>query len=328
MSARAYIFILLISIISAAPTNAKASDVVATSAAQSLGFVDHYVTANGIRFHYVTAGKGDPVLLIPGWPESWYAWRFVMKQMAAAGREVYAMDPRGMGDSAAPSTGYDLATSAQDVHAFIQAVGLGRPGGVDIVAHDVGNWFAYADANAYPKDVRRLVLSEAPLPGILRLPPAPSDVQNLHVWQFSFNRLPDIPEVLVQGHERAYLDFLFKTKATKTAVFDSTAVDEYTRVFLLPGIAHASFEYYRQALNESGLKQLQAWEAQKIAMPVFTIGGSDGLGDGMLKSWQPYAANISGVVLGGCGHFLAEECPDDYTRAVFGFWRQVPGGAT
>jgi pimeloyl-ACP methyl ester carboxylesterase len=87
---------------------------------------------------------------------------------------------------------------------------------------------------------------------------------------------------------------------------------------------YASFEYYRQAFGESGLRQIQAWTAQKLTMPVFTLSGVNGLGDNMLKSIQPYATNVSGVALPGCGHFLAEECPDDYSSAVFGFWQHVP----
>jgi len=325
MNARTYALILAIATASAAPVSAATTAAAPASVAQSFGFVDHFVVANGVRLHYVTAGKGDPVLLIPGWPESWYTWRFVMKQMAAGGREAYALDPRGFGDSDAPSSGYDLATSARDLHAFIAAAGLARPGGIDIVSHDVGTWIAFAHAYAYPKDVRRLVLSEAIMPGTTT-PAAgiPSDAQIVHTWQFTFNRIPNLPETLVAGHERAYLTFIFSTKAYKTSVFDATVLDEYARVFSRPGVLYASFEYYRQAFGEPGLQQMQAWTAHKLTMPVFTLGGGNGLGDNMLKSIQPYATNVTGVVLPGCGHFVAEECPNDVSNAVFDFWRQVP----
>jgi pimeloyl-ACP methyl ester carboxylesterase len=326
MNARTCIFILTIALVSATPLSAATTPTGSATTAQSLGFTDHFVVANGVRLHYVTAGKGDPVLLIPGWPESWYTWRFVMKQLAAAGREAYALDPRGFGDSEAPSGGYDLATSAQDVHAFIAAVGLARPGGIDIVSHDVGTWIAFAHAYVYPKDVHRLVLSEAVIPGTTAPPPAgiPSDAQIIHTWQFTFNRIPNLPETLVTGHERAYLAFIFNTKAYKTSVFDTAALDEYTRVFLLPGVLRASFEYYRQAFGAAGLQQMQAWTAQKLAMPVFAIGGQNGLGENMLKSIQPFATRVSGMVLPACGHFVAEECPSEFTGAVLGFWQQTP----
>lgn len=321
MNVRTWLFIALTAMTSAAPA-AAASTAITQSPAQTLGFADHTVTANGIRLHYVTAGKGDPVLLIPGWPESWYAWRSVMKRLAASGREAYALDPRGFGDSDAPGSGYDLATSARDIHAFIEAAGLTREGGIDVISHDIGNWIAFAHASTYPADVRRLVLSEAPLPGVATQP-TPTDVQVLRTWQFTFNRLPVLPESLIQGRERAYLTYLYTTKATNTSSFDATALDEYTRVFSRPGVLSAGFDYYREAYSAAGLKQMQAWTAHKLAMPVFTLAGDGSLGPIMLKVIQPYAADANGIVLSGCGHYLAEECPDAYTHAVLTFWKRA-----
>jgi alpha/beta hydrolase fold len=126
--------------ISATAAASNTTNAAPATVAASLGFADHAVIVNGVRLHYVTVGKGEPVLLLPGWPQSWYAWRFVMKELAASGREVFALDPRGFGDSEKPASGYDLATASDDVHAFIQAAGLARPGGIDIVSHDVGTW--------------------------------------------------------------------------------------------------------------------------------------------------------------------------------------------
>jgi pimeloyl-ACP methyl ester carboxylesterase len=311
----------------AAPLGAVSPPAAPKSVAESFGFVDHSVTANGARLHYVTTGQGDPVLLIPGWPQSWYAWRYVMKAMAAGGREVYALDPRGFGDSDKTATGYDLATAAEDVHAFIQAVGLARPDGIDVVSHDVGSWIAFAHASAHPEDVRRLVLSEAAIPGTVGPAPTPSDAQNVKTWHFAFNRLNDLPEILVQGHERAYLTWLFANKATKGWMIDPASLDEYVRAFSSPGAARAGFEYYRQAFSDSGLKQMKAWTAHKLAMPVFTLGGEGSLGRNMLTNIEPYAQNARGVVLMGCGHFLPDEAPEDYAKAVFEFWQQVPPAA-
>jgi pimeloyl-ACP methyl ester carboxylesterase len=284
----------------------------------------HSVAANGVRLHYVTMGEGEPVLLVPGWPESWYAWRNVMRELAASGRKAVALDPRGFGDSDKPAAGYDMKTAADDIHAFIQAAGLARPGGIDVVSHDVGTWIAYAHANAYPQDVRRLVLSEASIPGTTPPAAAPSDEGNVKTWHFGFNRLNDLPETLVQGHERAYLSWLFSNKAVRGWRIDPAAVDEYVRVFSVPGAAHAGFEYYRQSFNEAGIAQVKTRTAHRLAMPVFTLGGSGGLGAAMLKNVQPLAERVSGVVLEGCGHYLPEECDLEYTRAVRDFWQRTP----
>jgi pimeloyl-ACP methyl ester carboxylesterase len=284
----------------------------------------HSVSANGVRLHYVTMGEGEPVLLVPGWPESWYAWRHVMRGLAASGRKAVALDPRGFGDSDKPAAGYDMKTAADDIHAFIQATGLARPGGIDVVSHDVGTWIAYAHASAYPQDVRRLVLSEASIPGTTPAAGPPSDEANVKTWHFGFNRLNDLPETLVQGHERPYLSWLFSNKAVRGWRIDPAAVDEYVRVFSVPGAAHAGFEYYRQSFNEAGIAQMKARTAHRLAMPVFTLGGSGGLGAAMLKNVQPLAERVSGVVLEGCGHYLPEECDAEYTRAVRDFWQRTP----
>src|SRR6202158_1054367 len=229
------------------------------------------VRVEGLRIHYVTAGSGEPVVLIPGWPEmSWIAWRKVIPLLVQAGRQVYVLEPRGFGDSDKPPGGYDLDTAARDLHGFLAATGLGRPAGVDIVAHDVGTWIAHAHAAAYPGEVKRLALTESNVPGITPPPPAgiPSEAVNLKSWQFAFNRLEDLPEMLVQGRERAYLTWLFATKTTRTYAIEPAALDEYVRVFSAPGALRAGFAWYRTNFSADGLAQAKVRAAKRLPMPV------------------------------------------------------------
>ena len=155
----------------------------------------HGTTAvNGVRLHFVEGGSiengsGPPVLLLPGWPQSWYAWRLVMPMLAMAGRRVIALDPGGMGDSSRPANGYDMQTVAADVHGLIQMLGLLDDGAIDVVGHDLGTWIGYAHASHWPGDVRRLAVMDAALPGITPPPPGiPSAEANLKTWHFAFNR--------------------------------------------------------------------------------------------------------------------------------------------
>jgi len=121
--------------------------IVAAQNATSADQLEHHTAKiDGTRFHYVTAGTGDPVLLIPGWPESWIAWRKVLPLLVSAGRRVVVLDPRGFGESDKPAGGYDLDTAARDLHGFLEATNLATPGGIDIIAHDVGTWIAHAHA--------------------------------------------------------------------------------------------------------------------------------------------------------------------------------------
>lgn len=287
----------------------------------------HVVRVDGLRFHYVTAGSGEPVVLIPGWPEmSWIAWRKVIPLLVKAGRQVYVLEPRGFGDSDKPQGGYDLDTAARDLHAFLAATGLSRPAGVDIVAHDIGTWIGHAHAAAYPGDVRRLVLTEANVPGVSPPAPAgvPSEAVNLKSWQFAFNRLDDLPEILVQGHERAYLTWLFATKTTRAYAIEPAALDEYVRVFSAPGTARAGFAWYRAAFSPEGLAQGKVRAARRLPMPVLALGGGDGVGDALRATVATLGDHVKGGAIGqGCGHFLPSECPDELAAAILAFWSET-----
>lgn len=279
---------------------------------------------NGVRLHYVEGGmeaRGDPILLVPGWPESWYAWRFVMPKLVAAGHRVIALDLRGMGDSDHPMDGYDSQTIAADIHAFVESQGLAREGRLHVASHDVGAWMAYAHAADWPRDLRTLTVMEAALPGITPPAPAgiPGDDANMRSWHFAFNRLPDLPELLVQGHERAYLQWLFAQKSAQGYVFTPEALDEYVRVFAQPGGARAAFSYYRAAFGDSGLRQNRLRAATRLAMPVLAVGGQYSVGEGMLNTMKLVAADARGVTIPGAGHFVLEESPSEVAQAILKF---------
>jgi len=296
--------------------------------ATNAGQIEHHVAKiDGTLFHYVTAGTGDPALLIPGWPQSWIAWRKVVPLLVRAGRRVVVLDPRGIGESEKAASGYDLDTAARDLHEFIEAIRLTAPGGIDIVAHDIGSWIAHAHAVNYPADVKRLVLTEVLIPGLIPAPPTaiPNDASNLKSWQFAFNRLNDLPEVLVQGHERAYLTWIFATKSTRSYAIDSAAIDEYTRQYSAPGAMRAGFDWYRANFDDKGLAQAKARATRRLTMPVLALGGSDGVGDALRATIASSADHVQGGAIGpDCGHFLAEECPEELTDAILTFWRSTP----
>jgi len=287
----------------------------------------HVVRLDGVRFHYVTAGSGEPVVLLPGWPGSWIAWRKMIPLFVSAGRQVYVLDPRGFGDSDKPQSGYDLDTAARDLHSFLAATGLSRTGGVDIVSHDVGVWIAHAHAALYPAEVKRLVLTESNVPGVTSFAATdiPTEAMNLKSWQFAFNRLEDLPEILVQGHERAYLTFLFATKTTRSYAIEPAALDEYVRVYSAPGALRAGFAWYRVNFSAEGLAQAKVRAAKRLPMPVLALGGKDGVGDALRATVATLGDHVKGGAIGeGCGHFLPEECPDELAAAILAFWREAP----
>jgi pimeloyl-ACP methyl ester carboxylesterase len=319
--------ILIKTLTAVAVGSAVATSVLAQNATNPAPIEHHVAKVDGTRFHYVTAGTGDPVLLIPGWPESGIAWRKVVPLLVRAGRRVVVLDPRGIGESEKPVGGYDLDTAARDLHEFLEATKLATPGGIDIVAHDIGSWIAHADAVNYPADVKRLVLTEVLIPGLIPAPSTaiPADTANLKSWQFSFNRLNDLPEILVEGHERAYLTWIFATKSTRSYAIDSAAIDEYTRQYSAPGAMRAGFDWYRANFDDEGLAQAKARAVKRLTMPVLALGGSDGVGDALRATIASTGDHVQGGAIGpGCGHFLPEECPDELTEAILKFWQSTP----
>src|SRR5262249_51107318 len=209
--------------------------VLATGAlAQSVRSADqiehHVAKIDGTRFHYVTAGTGDPVLLLPGWPESWIAWRKVVPLLVNAGRRVIILDPRGFGESDKSAGGYDLGTATRDLDGLLQAANPPADEGNTVGGRHVRTLTAHAHAANYPADVKRLVLTESNIPGVTAFAGGlPSEAANLKSWQFAFNRLNDLPEILTQGRERAYLAWIFATKSTRHYAIDSATLEDYTQ---------------------------------------------------------------------------------------------------
>jgi pimeloyl-ACP methyl ester carboxylesterase len=279
------------------------------------------VIVDGVRLHFVEGGGGAPILLLPGWPQSWYAWRYVMPLLAKAGRRVIALDPRGMGDSDRPASGYDLRTVAAELHGFVEALGLTANGPVDIVGHDLGTWIGYAYAAEWPGDVKRLAVFEALLPGITPPPPAgiPSAEANVKTWQLAFNRLDDLPEILLQGREREFLTWLFRAKTTRPWTITPADLDEYARVNAAPGATRAALSYYRQNLGPEGIAHTRARAERKLAMPVLAFGADGGVGATLLDTMRLIAPDVRGGVFAGCGHYVPEEAPSAVAQQIIRF---------
>src|SRR4029453_13471515 len=157
---------------------------------ENVTFTHHTATVNGIQLHYVIGGKGDPVVLLHGWPETWYEWRHVMPALTK-NYTVIAPDLRGLGDSSKPPTGYDGKTVAEDIHQLVDKLGFKT---IFLVGHDIGTFIVYSYAAAHPSEVKKLAVMELTIPGFV---PA----GRMPLWWVPFHQTPDVPEALVQGKE-------------------------------------------------------------------------------------------------------------------------------
>lgn len=279
------------------------------------------VTVGGVRLHFVAGGRGAPVLLLPGWPQSWYAWRYVMPLLAEAGRRVIAVDPRGMGDSDRPAAGYDMRTVAAEIHGFIEALELTADGSIDIVGHDIGAWIGYALAAEWPQDVRRLAVFDSALPGISAFQPAgiPSEEANVRTWHFGFNRLDDLPEILLQGREREFLAWLFRAKSLRGWTITPTDLEEYARVNALPGATRSALAYYRHIFSAEGLECNRRRAETRLDIPVLAFGAQRGAGAILFDTMRVVAHDVSGGVFDDCGHYMPEEAPRAVASQILAF---------
>lgn len=276
------------------------------------GFTHRYIHTQGLRLHCVTAGTGDPVLLVPGWPQTWYAWRHVMRALADQGYMAIAVDPPGLGDSDRPVEGYDTGTVAQQLHQCMQQLGFDR---YHLVGHDVGMWIAYAMASDFAQAVRTLVVTEAVIPGLAEAPPifvAPED--NIFLWHFLFNQVRDLPEFLIAGREVAYLNFMFDRWAFRR---HAVAAQTYAQAYASPGGMRGGFAYYR-AIPET-IRQNKERARCRLTMPVLAIGAEHATQDAPLLTMQNHADYLQGEIIANCGHFVMEEAPVDFNHHLLTF---------
>jgi pimeloyl-ACP methyl ester carboxylesterase len=226
----------------------------------------HRAEVNGIRLYYRKAGGGEPVVLLHGFPETSYAWRKIMPELAEY-FTVIAPDLRGCGDSDRPSEGYDKQTVAEDVHQLVRQLKLDS---INLVGHDVGMMVAYAYAAAYPKEVRRLVLMEAALPG-LGLEELYDAIKYPRMYHLPLFDAPNgLAEALITGREQMFVSHFMRQQAYNATGLEQGALDEYARHLAAPGALHGGIEYFR--VHQIDAKRNREHAKTKLPMRVMTIG--------------------------------------------------------
>jgi len=275
-------------------------------------FTSRFVDTKDLCQHVVTGGDGPALLLVHGWPQTWYAWRLVMPALARD-FSVVAPDQRGCGLSGKPPGGYDTATLAGDLAAVMDALGHRR---FAVAGHDTGMWIGYALVADHPGRVARLAVAEAAMPGVSASPPLFGSTQaNNRLWHFAFNRLAEVNEQLVQGREDVYFGFQFAKAAKKLPDYavryyiDALAAD--------PDALRGSFAAYR-ALGTT-IAQNERRTTRRLTLPVLAIGGAEGIGEGAANTMRLAADDVQSVVIPGSGHYCLEEAPEEMLAAVTAF---------
>jgi pimeloyl-ACP methyl ester carboxylesterase len=265
----------------------------------------HTAQLNGTRLHYVTAGEGPPVMLLHGWPQTWYEWRHVI-DLLADDYQVMAPDFRGFGYSAKPAAGYDAATMAADLAALSDHLSLRD---VTVIGHDWGAVFSYVYAAKNPAQVRALGIVEMALPGVgvMEQAMAPAPEGNF-LWHMGFQSVPDLPELLIAGKERPYLRWFFEHFAYDPSAITAADLDEYVSAITQVGALRAGLAVYQDFFASAD--QVSALAKTPLEIPVRAYGGEACLGGLTLASVQAVAPAATGGVIERCGHWAAEERPD------------------
>jgi pimeloyl-ACP methyl ester carboxylesterase len=272
------------------------------------GFAQQMVPTNGIKINAVTGGSGPPILLLHGWPETWWEWHQVMPLLAEH-FSVVAIDLRGAGFSDCPQGGYDKATMALDAHAVMAALGHAR---YAVCGHDIGGMVALAQAALHREAVTHLAVLDVPLPGWTQW-----KATTAGLWHFGFHANRDLPERLLHGREQDYIATFMAERFYDHSSFDPADIEIYAKAMALPGRTRGGMEWYRtlDADHEAAL----AYKEQPLEMPVLGLGGDQRFGARMVPMLEEFATKVTGGAIAQCSHYVADERPAEVAAALIDF---------
>ncbi|MER5319385.1 alpha/beta fold hydrolase [Streptosporangium roseum] len=286
-------------------------------------FSSHHAEVNGIRLHYVEGGSGAPLLLLGGWPQTWWQWNKVMPALARRYR-VIAVDLRGMGSSSKPADGYDKKTMARDIHELVRHLGLTS---VSIAGHDIGAMVAYAFAANHPETTTKIALLDVPHPdrtwsGFSLLPDPDQHVDSVieagarsYLWWFAFNQARGLPEQLLDGRVRLLVDWLFDRQAQEPGSIDERSRQIYADAYSTADAVRAGNGWY-QTFN-SDIVDEQAYGP--VTAPILALGGDES-NYAYLRDLMPSkGTDVEVIEVADCGHYIPEEQPRAVIDAMVSF---------
>lgn len=275
-------------------------------------FVNNYEEVNGTKLHYVKGGQGEPLILIPGYPETWWAYHKVMPILAEK-YCVIVIEMRGMGSSGKPADGYEKKNMAKDIFELINKMGYEK---VHIGGHDIGAHVAFSFAANFPESTSKLIMLDTPHPDqtMYQLPMLPVLGANyLYPWWLAFNQVKELPEDLLEGRMNIVIDWLFKNLLVEKSSVSNFDKEVYEFAYNKKDAIRSSNAWY-QAFPQD-IEDSKTYK--KLNMPVLGIGGS---GYGMLEmSLSNAAIDLQLKKIEECGHFILAEKPNETAKFIVEF---------
>lgn len=275
-------------------------------------FVNNYEEVNGTKLHYVKGGQGEPLILIPGYPETWWAYHKVMPILAQK-YCVIVIEMRGMGSSGKPADGYEKKNMAKDIFELINKMGYEK---VHIGGHDIGAHVAFSFAANFPESTSKLIMLDTPHPDqtMYQLPMLPVLGANyLYPWWLAFNQVKELPEDLLEGRMNIVIDWLFKNLLVEKSSVSNFDKEVYEFAYNKKDAIRSSNAWY-QAFPQD-IEDSKTYK--KLNMPVLGVGGS---GYGMLEmSLSNAAIDVQLKKIEECGHFILAEKPNETAKFIVEF---------
>ncbi|MFJ9852103.1 alpha/beta fold hydrolase [Streptomyces sp. NPDC101150] len=290
-------------------------------------FTSAYADVNGTRLHHVTGGRGEPLVLLGGWPQTWWQFREVLPELALRYR-VTAVDLRGMGSSAKPESGYDKKTMARDIRELIRH--LGHESAL-VAGHDIGASVAYHLTANHPQAVRSLVTLDIGVPDaswldIGMLPGSDEQTAELtlgrggYPWWFAFNQLHGLPEQLLAGRFRTLIDWLYGHMLVNQESVDEQARQIYAHAYDSPDAIRAGNAWYQTMRQD--IADLASYAP--VTLPVLTLAGESSYPLLREQMGPDKGTDIRVREVMGSGHYIPEERPDVVVRELTGFFSGHP----
>jgi pimeloyl-ACP methyl ester carboxylesterase len=267
------------------------------------------IATNGVTMHVRSGGAGPAVVLLHGYGETGDMWVPLATDLERD-HTVIVPDLRGLGLSSKPAGGFDKKNQARDLSGVMDALGVEQ---ADVVAHDIGNMVAFQFAAQYPERVRRLVLIDAPVPGV---GPWEEILKNPLLWHFRFGG-PDM-ERLVAGRERIYLDRFWNEFSASPDRFGEAAREHYAKLYALPGAMHSGFAQFA-AFDQDAVDNRAFLAHSRLKMPMLAVGGQKSFGPMMATVMRAGAEDVTEGIVPDSGHWIMEENPRATIQLVRSF---------
>ncbi len=265
-----------------------------------------YILSNGIRLHYVTQGSGPLMLMLHGFPEFWYSWRYQIPEFAKD-YKVVALDLRGYNESEKPQerAAYGIAELIKDVEGVIKGLGYDR---CVLVGHDWGGAIAWSFAYAHPEMLEKLIVMNLPHPAKFAEALRSNPQQMLRSWYILFFQLPLLPELLFRFDNYRAVASAFISSAIDKTAFTPEDLAAYKNAAAKPGALTAMINYYRNIFP--GLLNQREWNVLQV--PTLTIWGENdlALGKELTYDTQAYVKDFQLRYIPNCSHWVQQEQPN------------------